>query len=233
REVVIGNNNGLATSDPAKGVFLSRDGGVTWRNVSLAGSGLEATSKNVSAILSTPTVFNTTDVLVGVNGALTGGVYLSGDAGEHWTQLNQGFDPSNLSISSLVTTSCGGCPVQYYSGSYGGGLYTRTINVSAPPFYTTPATWCAGATNCACGSGTAALPVNGGTAFRICGSNFQTGAVVEFDGVAATGCNVPSGTVITCTGSPAHVAAATSVVRVRNPDTRTGYLPASAYQFSG
>src|SRR6185369_16151010 len=70
----------------------------------------------------------------------------------------------------------------------------------------------------------------------ICGSNFQSGAVMEFDGVPASGCTVNSSTspnTIVCTGSPAHVAAATSVVRVRNPDTRTGYLPAAAYQFSG
>ena len=78
--------------------------------------------------------------------------------------------------------------------------------------------------------------INGGTALKICGSNFQSGAVVEFDGVPATGCTVntsASPNTIACTGSPAHIAAATSVVRVRNPDTRTGYLPATAYQFSG
>ena len=231
REVVIGNNNLLTQTDPKKGVFLSRDGGATWRNVSGAGSGLEATSKNVSAVIATPTVYSTTDVLVGINGTNDGGVYLSGDAGEHWTQLNAGFDPNNLSISSLVTTSCGGCPVQYYSGSYGGGLYTRTITVTAPPFYTTPATWCAGGGNCCLGA-TASLQIGGGQAFKICGSNFQNGLVVEFDGVPASGCTQSGGTTITCTASPPHASGA-SVVRVRNPDTRTGYLPSSAFQFSG
>ena len=234
REVVIGNNNALAQSDPKKGVFLSRDGGVTWKNVSGAGSGLEATSKNVSAVLSTTTAFGTTDVLVGVNGSTDGGVYLSGDAGEHWTQVNAGFDPNNLSISSLVTTSCAGCPVQYYSGSYGGGMYTRTITVVAPPFNAVTATWCAGAA-CTCGSVTASLPSAGGQSFKICGSGFQNGVVVEFDGVPASGCTQSGGTTITCTVSPPHPAGA-SVVRVRNPDTRTGYLPLTptpAFSFSG
>ena len=45
----------------------------------------------------------------------------------------QGFDPNSLSISTLVKSSCAGCPVQYYSGSFGGGMYTRTIAVQPPP----------------------------------------------------------------------------------------------------
>src|SRR6185369_286412 len=100
------------------GLWRSNDGGASWRNVSGAGSGLETTSLNFSALLSTPTAYGTTDVLAGANGTTTGGVYLSGDAGQHWTQLNAGYDPNNLSISSLIQTSCSGCPVQYYSGSY-------------------------------------------------------------------------------------------------------------------
>ena len=60
--------------------------------------------------------------------------------------------------------------------------------------------------------------------------------VVEFDGVPASGCTVITNVIpnsIACTSSPAHVGAATSVARVRNPDTRTGYLPVTGFQFSG
>src|SRR5207342_1099663 len=144
------------------GLHLTRDGGATWRSVSGPGSGLEATSRNFSATLTATTTFNTTDILVGITGSTTGGVYLSGDGGEHWTQINQGFDPNNLSISSLVATSCTGCPVQYYSGSYGGGLYTRTVTVVAPPSFAAidGGGWCFGSTSCTCattpGSGPAA-----------------------------------------------------------------------------
>jgi len=41
---------------------------------------------------------------VGINGSTTGGVYLTGDGGEHWTQINQGFDPNSLNITTLVKT---------------------------------------------------------------------------------------------------------------------------------
>ncbi len=222
REVLVGHG--------AQGVFLSRDGGDTWRNVSGPGSGLEATSKNASTFLATTTAYATTDVLVGVNGQLNGGVYLSGDGGEHWTQVNQGFDPNNLSISSLVRTSCTGCPVQYYSGTYGNGVYTRTITVNKPPFQDVAATWCAGG-GCGCAGATATLSEAGGDSFKICGGNFQNGAVVEIDGVPAGGCTQSGGTLITCSGSPAHPAGPAARVVVRNPDTRARALPANAFTY--
>jgi hypothetical protein len=223
RVVLVGTTTGLWRSD---------DGGTSWRNVSGPGSGLEATSLNFSALLSTATAYGTTDVLTGATGATTGGVYLSGDAGLHWTQVNAGFDPNNLSISSLVQTACSGCPVQYYSGSYGGGLYTRTIAVAAPPAFPGVNYACFGATGCTCGTGTLSGPEQGGQAFKLCGSNFQSGLVVEFDGVAASGCTQSGGTVITCTGTPPH-APGSAKIRVRNPDTRAGGLPGLYSYVSG
>ncbi len=216
REVVAGTTTGL---------YRSNDGGVTWKSVSGTGSGLEATSKNFSATLSSTTVFGGTDILVGATGAVNGGVYLSGDGGEHWTQVNAGYDPNNLSISSLVYTTCTGCPVQYYSGSYGGGMYTRTITVVAPPTFPAANYSCYGSTTCTCATGSGSGPEQGGQAFKICGSNFQNGLVVEFDGVPAIGCTQTGGTVITCTATPPHAPSLVSI-RVRNPDTRIGFLPA-------
>jgi hypothetical protein len=225
REVLLGND-GLDAIASHKGLFLSRNGGDSWRRVSGTGSGLEATSQNVGALLTAATPFATTDVLVGMNGSTTGGVFLSGDGGEHWTQINQGFDPNSLNISTLVKTSCAGCPVQYYTGTYGSGVYTRTIPVNTPPTITA---WCFTGTGCACGTATASGPE--GQAFRLCGANFLALPVVEFDGVPATGCAWVSASVITCTGTPVHWAGA-SVVRVRNSDTRTGYMPV-AFTFNG
>ncbi len=231
----MGVNNGqreVAVGHSTLGVFLSRDGGDTWRNVSGPGSGLETTTKNASTFLTAATAYATTDLLVGINGSSNGGVYLSGDGGQHWTQVNQGFDPNNLAISSLVRTSCGGCPVQYYSGTYGSGMYTRTITVSKPPFYDLAATWCTGA-GCACGAGSLSGPVQGGTSLKLCGSNFQGGMVVEFDGVAATGCvlNLSTSPQTVVCNTPPHAAGA-AVIRVRNPDTRAKQL-AQTFLFGG
>ena len=223
REIIAGSTAGL---------YRSLDGGATWRSVSGSGSGLEATSKNFSATVSTITAYGTTDLLVGATGSTNGGVYLSGDGGEHWTQVNAGFDPGNLSISSLITTSCSGCPVQYYSGSYGGGLYTRTITVTAPPVFPAANYSCYGATTCTCATGGGSGPEQGGQAFKLCGSNFQSGAVVEFDGVPAGGCLFVNSATLTCAATPPHAPGLVSI-RVRNPDTRIGNLPAQYTYTSG
>ncbi len=210
--------------DPTPGeLYLSRDGGATWRKVSGGGSGLEFTSKDSVAVLNSLTPFGTLDLLVGIKGSLDGGVYLSGDGGEHWTQVNAGFDPANLSISSLIKTSCSGCPVQYYSGSYGGGMYTRTISVVPPPTFPSVNYSCYTGSSCSCATGAGSGPEQGGQAFTLCGGNFQNGAVVEFDGMPATGCTVTA-TTIGCTATPPHAPALVSI-RVRNPDTRTAFLP--------
>ncbi len=211
-------------------IYLTRDGGVTWRKVSVPGSGIEATSRDSTAVLNSITPQGTLDLLVGERGSTDGGVYLSGDGGQHWTQVNQGFDPTNLSISSLVKTSCAGCPVQFYSGTYGSGVYTRTITVTPAPVFPATNFACAG-TGCVCGGGSFSGPVAGGTPVTLCGSNFQNGVVVEFDGVPASNCAQSGGTVINCAATPPHVAGF-SRVRARNPDTRTGYLPAN-YQYVG
>jgi photosystem II stability/assembly factor-like uncharacterized protein len=210
REVMVGSTTSL---------YRTTDGGMNWRSVSGTGSGLEATSKNFSAFVTSTTQLGATDLLAGITGALTGGVYLSGDGGEHWTQVNQGFDPNSLDITTLIKTSCAGCPVQYYSGTYGSGVFTRTIPVVAPPAITS---WCFGSTGCACGTAAMSGPEQGNVPFHLCGSNFQNPATIEFDGVAASGCAFASSSAYTCTGTPAHLPA-TVALRLRNPDTRAGY----------
>jgi choice-of-anchor C domain-containing protein len=228
-----GTGGRIVSAGSATTLWLTRDGGLSWRAASGAGSGLEATSRNFTALIGTLNANNTTDLLVGVNGSTNGGVYLSGDDGEHWTQINQGFDPNTLNITSLAKTSCSGCPVQYYSGTFGSGVYTRTIPVVAAPSFPSASAACFGSTGCACVSTAGSGPEQGGQAFKICGANFQASAVVEFDGVPATGCSyagVPA--VITCTATPPHVPGA-ALIRVRNPDTRAGTLPNGYNYLSG
>jgi hypothetical protein len=149
-------------------------------------------------------------------------------------QINQGFDPNGLNISTLAKTSCNGCPVQYYSGTYGSGVYTRTIPVVAAPAITG---WCFGATGCSCGVAPGSGAEQGGQPFRLCGTGFQSGAVAEFDGIAATGCAFVSASAYTCTGTPPHAAVAGAgtpvAIRLRNPDTRTGYASAAYTYGSG
>ncbi len=207
REVLAGASAGL---------FRSLDGGVTWRRVDVAGSGIETSSRAFSASLTATTAYGATDVLLGATGSVSGGVWLSSDGGEHWLKLNDGFDPNNLSISSLIRTSCTGCPVQYYSGTYGSGVYTRTIAVNPAPAITG---WCFGATTCTCGTAAMGGPEEGGVPFKLCGSGFLAGVTVEFDKVPAIGCAASGSGVITCTGTPPHVAGAVAL-RARNPDTR-------------
>jgi hypothetical protein len=222
-----GFRNVVAGGQP--GLWRSVDGGDTWRYVSGGGSGLENTSQNFEAILTTTTAYGGTDILAGVTGTSNGGVYLSGDRGEHWTQINQGFDPSNLNIATLVVTSCGGCPVNYYSGTYGSGTYTRTIAVNPSPSITG---WRFGSASGTCG--TDAKPygaLSGSQPFVLCGANFLALPTVEFDGVPARGCVWENASRISCAGTPPHVPGAVKV-RVRNTDTRDGYLPVK-YIFTG
>jgi hypothetical protein len=121
--------------------------------------------------------------------------------------------------------------VQYYSGTYGSGVYTRTIPVVAAPVING---WCFGATGCSCSTAPGGGPEQGGQPFRLCGTGFQTLAAVEFDGVPATGCSAASATVVTCTGTPPHAAVSGAgspvALRIRNPDTRAAYA-AAAYSY--
>ncbi len=72
----------------------------------------------------------------------------------------------------------------------------------------------------------------GGTPVTIVGSNFQSGATVNFDGSAATGVVVVSDTVITAV-TPAHPAGTVDVI-VTNPDGQSTTLRAGfAYEVPG
>jgi hypothetical protein len=211
----------------SSGLYRTLNGGDSWENVSGPGSGLEGTSRNVAALLPTRTAAGGTDVLAGISGAANGGAYLSGDGGEHWMQLSVGFNPATMNLSTLVKTSCSGCPVQYYSGSYGSGTYARTIPVLPPPALTG---WCFGAATCNC---SAVPPLGrGGQPFKLCGTGFQQLAAVEF-GMAGSWsgpmqCRVLTAGSITCAATPLHLPGKVAI-RLRNPDTRTGY---AAQQFT-
>lgn len=66
-------------------------------------------------------------------------------------------------------------------------------------------------------------PIGGGTVVTLAGGNFQTGASVSFDGIAATNVTVTSVSSLTAT-TPAHDAGV-AVVGVRNPDGQEGFRP--------
>ncbi len=217
----------VVAGNSTAGVYRTLDGGDTWRRVSGAGSGLESTSQNAAALVTTQTSFGNTDYLVGLVGTNNGGVYLSGDHGGHWTQINQGFNPNTLNISTLAKTSCAGCPAQYYSGTYGNGVYTRTIAISNPPTITG---WCNTGAGCVCATTALSGPVSGGQTFKICGTNFQNLALASFGGADSAPCAFTSSTVLDC-ATPAHVPGAVSVI-VRNPDTRPSAPASQNYTYA-
>jgi hypothetical protein len=68
----------------------------------------------------------------------------------------------------------------------------------------------------------------GGTAVTLTGTNFVTGATVDFGGSACTGVTVVSSTSITCT-TPAHAAGAVTVT-VTNTDSQSGSM-ATAFTY--
>ncbi len=222
-----GTPSKVLSGNSLNGLYRTLSGGDIWRKVSGTGSGLETTSQNAAALVTATSQYGNLDALVGMVGAANGGVYLSGDAGEHWTQINAGYDPNNLNITTLAKTSCTGCPVQYYSGTYGGGVYTRTVTVNPAPAITG---WCVGSTGCTCGTASVTGPQEGGQAFRLCGSGFAGSAAIEFDGLAATGCSFVSSSAYTCTGTPAHFVGP-ATIRLRNSDTRAGSASANAYSY--
>jgi hypothetical protein len=172
------------------------------------------------------TAFGNTDFLLGMTGASKGGVYLSGDYGSHWTQVNQGFDPNSLNINTLAKTSCSGCPVQYYSGTYGSGVYTRTIAVVNPPVISG---WCTGPA-CACAAAAPSGPVPGGQPFTVCGSLFQAQALVSFGGADSPPCSFVSAAQLNCV-TPAHIAGSVPF-NVRNPDTRASAAAGQLYTYT-
>ena len=125
--------------------------------------------------------------------------------------------------------------MQYYSGTYGSGVYTRTIPVTLPP---TIGGWCFGSTGCACGTSAPSGPMAGGQPFRICGQNFLALASVQFGGpygrVYASGCTWSS-TAIACSATPPGAQAAVSPdgtvqLSVLNSDTRPG-VAARGYSY--
>ncbi len=176
-----------------------------------ANYGLESTSRNIHEIIESPNG----DLLAAILGAENGGVYLSADSGEHWYQINEGFDPDELNVQDLINDNGSSGNVTYYSGKTEDGLWGRVIVPDAQPVIISLSET----------SG----PSSGGTLVTLTGSHFKDGAVVEFDNIDAQTSFVNPTTLQSF--APSHPKG-TVDIQVRNPDTRTGTL-VEAYTYTG
>ncbi len=164
-----------------------------------ANYGLESTSLDIRDIVEA----DNGDILCGIYGETDGGVYLSADSGEHWCELNSGFDPSEYSVEDLLTTTSG----TYYVGKAEDGSWSTTLTADPSPTVSS--------LNVTTGT------AQGGTSVTVTGTGFKSGAIVEFGDIDASTTFVNS-TTLTCT-TPSYPAQ-TVDVSVRNADTRTGTL---------
>lgn len=172
----------------------------------ICNSGLESTSLDIRDIVEAPNG----DILCGVYGSSDGGAYLSADNGEHWYEINQGFDGTAYSVEDVIAGSSG----VYFAGKSGDGSWSTTVTASPAPTVS----------SLDVGSGT----TGGGTSVTVTGTGFDSGAVVEFDDMDASTTYVNT-TTLTCT-TPAHPKG-TVDVSVRNSDTRTG-TKSSAFTYT-
>lgn len=201
------------TSDA--GVFRTLDEGMEyWAS---ANSGLGTTSMDVEDFLEVQaqTAPPAYDVLCAVNGSSSdGGIFLSGDDGRHWVSISEGFDSTEQTLSTVVSSESE--TPTYYAGTYTQGSYATTITPEPFPAVTSLSS----STSTSTGGGTITV---GGTGFQnSCPSGYtciDSSAVVVFgDGDAPT--TFVSSTELTAT-VPAHPGGPVTV-SVRNPDTRAG-----------
>lgn len=209
RSVIQLSDNTLLCGTMAGGVYRSEDEGVTWWEA--AATALGGLGKPVTDFLES----TNGDVLCAVDSRSTGGgVFLSGDKGNHWASISDGFDSSSQSLSNLIAST--DTPPAYYAGTYTHGSYATTITAADYPTISSLSVTTGSA--------------SGGTAVTVTGTGFQSACpsdytcpdsapVVVFGGVDATATFVSS-TQLTVT-TPAHPGGAVEVW-VRNPDTRTG-----------
>ncbi len=95
-----------STAPYLEGVYRSTDNGATWNQVGL-------TNIWVYSLAATPAG----NIIAGTSG---GGVYVSADSGQTWTQKNSGL--TNLNIYSLAVNSWG----EIFAGSGGSGVFSST-----------------------------------------------------------------------------------------------------------
>jgi photosystem II stability/assembly factor-like uncharacterized protein len=103
---------------PYQGLFVSEDGGATWRQLS---AGLEPNSNYRDIIFDpiNPEVIYIADIL--------SGVYRSEDGGESWARLSQGM--TNRAATTLALSSDG---LHLYAGTSGGGVFRLDLNGNPP-----------------------------------------------------------------------------------------------------
>jgi hypothetical protein len=108
----------LLTSIHERGLFVSGDGGVSWRQIS---SGLESNGSHHRV------VFDPTNARIAYTTDTFSGVYRSTDAGLTWLQINTGLD---MRAATGLAVSADGQHV--YVGTNGAGVYRLDLNGQPP-----------------------------------------------------------------------------------------------------
>jgi hypothetical protein len=220
---IIALQSGTVLAGTNTGIYRSTDGGSCWLP---ADTGLYDPNQDVATFHESCYGDNgLRDILAAIISNTTGGVYFSADDGEHWVPANEGLDENTLNVYDITSDSNPDCSqVTYYLGKDYDGVWSSRIAPRPAPFISSLDKYCG--------------PPSGGTAVMISGSDFRTGAVVEFGGVPASGVVLsncvpdpqsPAGQIcsqIDCL-TPSGTAGANVVVRVRNTDTRTGKAPSN------
>ena len=107
--LIIGNN--IYASSYKGGVYLSNDNGLTWT----------AKNNGFGAYLYIAAITVHKGVLYAASSY--GGVYSSPDNGENWTAMNDG-------LTNLTTICMGSDSKRIYTGTFGGGIFYTTSNVT-------------------------------------------------------------------------------------------------------
>ncbi len=108
----------LLAGIPGQGLFLSEDGGLTWRQSS---AGLEPNGSHRDVI------FDPTSPMIVFTSDLLSGVYRSEDGGKTWVKLREGL--THRAATSLSISSDG---LHLYTGTSGGGVFRLDLN-GIPP----------------------------------------------------------------------------------------------------
>ncbi len=106
---------------PGKGVFLSDDGGESWRQV-FAGLEPNGDYRDIIFDPANPDIVYLSDIV--------SGIYQSTDRGETWLKLINGL--SNRAATSLSISSDG---MHLYAGTAGGGVFRLDLNSIPPETY--------------------------------------------------------------------------------------------------
>ena len=189
------NHHVVYASTRDKGVFRTRDGGVTWTAINFGLDGVVDEffgGAGFNALLIDPR--NPNYIHLGAGN----GYWYSVDGGDSWVAANAGFAVIP-EINALALTN-----ERRLIAATSEGMFLLSVAPAPTVMSVTPP------------SGDSA----GGTSVTITGTGFQTGAAVTFGGSAATGVTAVSASEITAT-TPAHADGAVTVV-VTNYDGRSG-----------